>query len=530
MSDVNNLDSPKSHWEGEIITLESKEHFDRLIQEGYEVIEHVVEGNENGTNLTLLMKLNDKQLIANANEIFEHVAKCLYLYDFNKKKIAFTPVQDTDVFWDFGRTITEIIEGDYVKPISSKQINATQKKSFHRYLTEWIKSEKRLKTILGNLSILSNVCIINEINQKISIDIISKEKLSLSQIQDLSNNAKTYDQSVALSFFIFTKHVSKINDNKDDMLIGLIMYDIKNNETLCFNVKSMLSFYNNRNYKQADVLFEVVVDLFKRSIDEDMNCKSYLPLPINSRWYTPLPWILYSVLLPIHLHSNLLSNDSKDITIPQFFTYGMIPNLQQRGNFTYKQFSTRENGRMVCVLIFNNSDKKIPYVLRFDQSKGERLVHLDFAFREFDDESKIIAHHALNFEDVYGFNPDLFLAMTMAGLFDSYFTSIIKNGLKGIKELYEKNPAILSVLNMVWYVEQAINWLNEHVEGYLVLDKLYKEETLTKLELEIVNSMIEKKLGIIVTPKDNEPLGVNIYGFIIRHRHKQGMTNTSLTI
>jgi hypothetical protein len=125
----------------------------------------------------------------------------------------------------------------------------------------------------------------------------------------------------------------------------------------------------------------------------------------------------------------------------------------------------------------NDSGRNINYILRFDQSPGEPLVHLDFSFYD-GEEHKLISHEPLDLEKVYDFNHKLFIAMMFAGLFDSYFNTLLNGGLKSIQELWRRNPAFLYALKYVWLIETAISWLNDHTQGYAILDKLYNLQPL----------------------------------------------------
>ena len=80
--------------------------------------------------------------------------------------------------------------------------------------------------------------------------------------------------------------------------------------------------------------------------------------------------------------------------------------------FDFSYFSSDHAGRAVCILNLNEETKTLKYVLRFDQSQGEPLVHIDFAYHDTK-EFKHISHRPLDFEAVYLFNPKLFIAMML---------------------------------------------------------------------------------------------------------------------
>ncbi len=525
-----NMESPSDYtknWKGEQIIINSNEQFEQLLKEGFELLDIVIQGDGSGVNISLRMESDSKQIIANGNEIHDYLSHLKSLYDPLKKKNCFVWIPDTEVYWDFEKKAMLILEGEYTEPIQKKIINSKNKKKIHDHFIEWIKSEEKYTSSLEDLSIFFKCCFIKEYDEKIDFQILSKKKLSLNEIKKIETESESCENVFILSFFLFSKQISKMDDLKDDVIVGAIIYDVKAKQTLSINFKSVISFYKNPDERKGDGFFKIVKHLFQKSIDSDFNYTSYLPFPINSRWYTPLPWIQYSVLNSINLDEDM-SNDKQAITIPQFFTFGCPTDPRNGSNFSYQVFSEKGNGRAVCILYFNNENENIPYNLRFDQSEGEPLVHLDFAFRSEKGETKLITHDPLNLEDVYNFHPDLFLSITMAGLFDSYFTTIMQEGIKGMKELANRNPAFLYILKIILTVEIGINWLNQNTDGYPILSKLFEEEKLSASEKQFVDKMLQDKVDFIVPPTETKPVGINLYGFMINQRYKRGMTTVTL--
>ena len=206
------------------------------------------------------------------------------------------------------------------------------------------------------------------------------------------------------------------------MLVGLSIYDIKNRCTLGFNIQSLVSFDKEHGVLKKDGLYDMVKYLYAQTVSEDFEVRSYLPTPIDSPFYTVLPWISYSILLPITLDKQ---NDEAQhhITIPEFFAYGYPSLPDEENSFIFSNFSIHKEGRAVCILNFNRQKQCLKYTLRFDQSAGERLVHLDFSLYD-GKEIKMIAHRPLDFEEVYQFNLRLFIGMMLAGIFDGYFSTV----------------------------------------------------------------------------------------------------------
>ncbi|MGI0041728.1 MAG: hypothetical protein ACRD94_07170, partial [Nitrosopumilaceae archaeon] len=191
-------------------------------------------------------------------------------------------------------------------------------------------------------------------------------------------------------------------------------------------------------------------------------------------------------------------------------------------SFDFISFSSAETGRAICILNFNDNDHFVHYNLRFDQSH-EPLVHLDYSYYD-PKESKLIAHYPLNLKSVYDFNSDLFIAIMCAGLFDSYFTTIIEKGIQGIEDLINTNPAFLYPLKWIWVLDTAIIWLNQNPEGYKILEKLSKHEQLDNTEKDFVKKMFDNHLNLVGEDKECNFIGLSYLGNMIYQRYKRGMT------
>ena len=163
-----------------------------------------------------------------------------------------------------------------------------------------------------------------------------------------------------------------------------------------------------------------------------------------------------------------------------FFIFG-YPSLPTEGrSFVFSNFSIDKEGHAMCIFNLNKMSKQVKYTLRFDQSGGQPLVHLDFSFYE-DKEIKLIAHRPLDFEEVYRYNVRLFIGMMLAGIFDGYFSTLVKGGIKGLKKLAEQNAAFLYPYYWIWMIETFVRRLNENEHNYIILKKLYTLKSLTKL-------------------------------------------------
>src|SRR5215208_6104630 len=166
----------------------------------------------------------------------------------------------------------------------------------------------------------------------------------------------------------------------------------------------------------------------------------------------------------------------------------------------------------------------------FDKSTGEPLVHLDFAIWDGKRESKLVGHRPLNLEEVHAFSPDILIAILSAGIFDSYFTTIIKKGLQGIEELSNRNPAFLYPLRMIWKIETSIAWLNENYEGYNILEKLSSGLILNDNEKTFVKKMSEYRMDLVVTDLETGEQGLSYIGYFVLERFRRGLSNVGMDL
>jgi hypothetical protein len=169
----------------------------------------------------------------------------------------------------------------------------------------------------------------------------------------------------------------------------------------------------------------------------------------------------------------------------------------------------------------------LKYIMRFDQSAGQPLVHLDFSFHDRG-EQKLISHKPLDFELVYEFNKRLFVAMMCAGIFDSYFNTIIFGGIKGIQELAKQNAAFLTVLKWVWTIETAISWLDKNKEGYNVLEKLFNLQELDEQERKLAKEMHVGGFALVAEDERCNITGLSNFGYIVLQRHRRAQHDTKI--
>ena len=155
------------------------------------------------------------------------------------------------------------------------------------------------------------------------------------------------------------------------------------------------------------------------------------------------------------------------------------------------------------------------------------MVHSDYSFHDAQ-EIKLISHRPLDIEKVFEFNHDLYVAIMAAGTFDSYFSTIIENGIKVIKDAITKNPTLLYPLKWIWIIDKAIIWLNENTDGYKILKKLSQNNPLNTHEKNFVTKMIKDHVNLVAEDKECNFVGLNRIGYIVLERHHRGQKKTSM--
>jgi hypothetical protein len=246
-----------------------------------------------------------------------------------------------------------------------------------------------------------------------------------------------------------------------------------------------------------------------------MECKSFLPLPIYTDWYTPLPWLTYLALQPIPIQNTNIVPQQRNITIPEFLTFGYAEDYHIKNSFQLQPFSKETSGHATCILNFKDGNKSLRYVLRLDQWSGDTFIHIDYSFYDLK-EQKFIEHYPLDLEMIYQFSPDLFVAILAAAMFDANFSTIVEKGLKGLAELRAKDPAYLYAFSHIFMIEKALEWFDEKPDRYEILKKVSSGQQLTDDERQEVEFMRTKFIGIIAREEGRE--GIGLMGDVILFR------------
>jgi hypothetical protein len=330
----------------------------------------------------------------------------------------------------------------------------------------------------------------------------------------MTSDAQIFDVSIALSFILLSDKISA--EKVEEMLVGIIVYDMKTRKTMCFNLKS----FDRAQPKRTGLFSELAIDLFNKSISPAMECKSYLTLPIYSASYVALPWLQFMGI------EGLPTTDSvpqkRQITVPEFFVFGYSALVDNETSFDFVPFSVSTKGSASCILKFLDENRKITYNLRIDRSQGEPLIHVDFAVYD-GEQKKLASHYPLDLQALYQLSPELFIAVLASAMYDGNFSTIIEKGIKGVADLTEKNAAYFYPLGKIWIVENAIQWFNEQPKRYDILWKVRNHDELTPEEKVDVEYMRNNFLGVIATQDGRD--GTGLMGDAVLFRHDRNLTH-----
>ena len=113
------------------------------------------------------------------------------------------------------------------------------------------------------------------------------------------------------------------------------------------------------------------------------------------------------------------------------------------------------------MLEFRIGDEKCYHQVRFDFSKGESKLHLDYEIHyEKKPLKKIISHLPLNYEDIWDFSENLAIGFLLASTYDVNFDEvIIPERILGIKEAFKKNPLTIYPLFVRNMARKPYRWL-----------------------------------------------------------------------
>ena len=344
-----------------------------------------------------------------------------------------------------------------------EKINSKNTEKIILFLKAYVKNEMESysKNNLGKnlFNIFSNVFLINENNNQIDCDVLNKNELTIQKINQLRKNGETKQNSFLFSFFNFYSKSPK-SEFHPDFFIGCILYDLKNQKTISFNLTSMYEECENNDFKGGVMFAHCCNKVFEKSFQKE-SFLSMLHVSILHTTYTPIPWLFFAILYPI----NELTKDSKNkdyfINIPELFVFGISKELNTQESFYYDNITKIRKGRAVIQLDLNK-DKKINYQLRFDVSKKEKFLHIDFGYYQNTTMSKLLSHYSIDMEMVRNYSKRLFVSIISSGFYDPEFAEILKYKLKNTPEIVRKYKELSEPLKIIHNSVETAQWIKDN--------------------------------------------------------------------
>ena len=454
-----------------MIKIKTEKEFQDLLSQGYKVVDKYarlgMSKDENGEFKTdfnygyVFLEKNDLRLIVDCSELgalfamqYEQFADIDRTY---MDKIS-DHTEKADIEWYtydyFNQRQKPCV---YVANIDSKN---TEK--IILYLKAFVKNELEIysKNNLGKnlLNIFSNVFLINEINDQINCEILDKTQLTIEKIKEVRNTCERTENCFLFSFFNFYSK-SKKSKFHPDMFIGCILYDLKNQKTISINLTSTFEESENTDLRGGKMFFYCCKKIFEKHIQKD-TFLSIMHVSILHTTYTPLPWIFFGVLHPFNNLYETSKNADFFINIPEFFIFGISKELNTQESFYYNNITNDSKGSAIIQLDLIKDDK-INYQLRFDVSKAEEFLHIDFGYYQ-NTMNKLLSHHPIDMDLVKNFSKRLFVAIISSGFYDPKFAEILKYRLKNTPEIIKKYKELSEPLKIIHNSDKIAQWIKDN--------------------------------------------------------------------
>lgn len=463
------------------IKITTREEFDNLLAQGYEVVNSFtrfgVSRRENGEILPdynheyIFLKKEDDEIVVDVSSLgmfFAMQYRQIADIDGNYFEKAGNVRGHADV---------EMYTYAYFDPIRVPCIHVESIKSndtpkIIQYLKAYVENEFAIyaKNNTGRnlFNIFSNVLVITESRGQIDCEVYEKGKMTIQKISELREKASKMENCFVFSFFYLYTQSDK-TEYHPDFFWGCIMYDLKNQKTISFNLSSNFEESNKTSLNGANLITHCCKKIFDKSI-EGVNFLSMMHVSILHITYTPLPWLFFASLYPFD-YGKSKSDRDYFINIPEYFTFGVSKEINTEDSFYYNSIKKDSDGMALTQFDFNNG-QKIGYQLRFDTSKGEEFIHIDFGYYCGGKMTKLLAHHKMDMSMVKSFGESMFVSILSAGFFDPEFVGILKYKLQNTAEMIKKYNVLSEPLKLIHKTEEVAKWLhdNQLCDEY---DKIY---------------------------------------------------------
>jgi len=351
--------------------------------------------------------------------------------------------------------------GRHIPIVDGQKIEKIGNKKILQYVRAFVKNKLGQYTQNHHdrnlFNLFTDTIVIFEDHKGIHSEIFDKENFRIKHLQKLRTNSKNYKSCHAFSFFqLFSR--GNVSEFDSDIFVGCILYDLKNQKTISFNLISTLEDnHTGPNSDSAKEYANSCKKIFEKSFTP-IEIQSKIHVTILNPMYTPVPWIYFAVLYPFKYVKNI----QNPISIGEFFVFGISKDIRKEDSFYYDKVTKDRRGSAVVQFDINNK-KPFSYQLRFDVSKGEQFLHLDFGYYDEKNKmNKLLSHYPLDMELIKKFKHRLFVAIISAGFYDPEFAEILKYRLKNTAEILRKHKELSTPFKLIHNTDQKLKWLIEN--------------------------------------------------------------------
>jgi hypothetical protein len=477
----------------------------RLFHDDYRIIEirHSFEKTREPQFIVdLKLKKND-ETVAFSSSQEECISYLVHLHGIphiEDDDSDFVYIEDTNEYFELQKKIIDLLTGEQRELlICERKLGEACQRSIDEVVAQeryWVLSEKDVSFGITKLcQIFYDVGILLVKNNTKRFTLVSKETLDLRALQILLKESQEHDIAVGYSAFILSPKITSDKGQPSDTIIGLIVYDLKNRQTLSFNLNSLAQFQRKTGKIGKHGLWECVYDLFERT-GCDKSFGSFLPLPINIRDFTPLPWFCFAFIRGI---SGEINTKNVKLDLPLFLAFGTPLLFLDKPSYG---FDAKKQVAFV-MLGFRENSEQCYYQARFDMSKGEPRLHLDIqVYSEKQFSRKIVSHSVIDYKDIWDFDENLAIGFLLASVYDVKFdTVVIPKKISGINESFRNNPLTVYPLFVRSMAGTPFRQVRRKGELSDVLHRIANEKTVREeaevKELESLGLVKDGKLTIL---------------------------------
>lgn len=486
----------------------------RLRNEGYRLTQIQISFNKEKTppnvaELTLRRKEEEIVMSSSESELFSYIIHLHGIPHIDDDDSDFVYVEDTNRYFDIQKEILDILSGQTIGFVIHESDLDSYQKDFRKITSferNWILSEKDIGISSTKLcQIFYDAGILFRKGEDYEFKVVCKEKITLGEIDALLAESQKSDLAICFSATVIGPKVYSEKKTQSDTIIGLLVYDLKTRRTLSFNLNSLEQLKRKMSNVGLHGLWECVLEIFERAKSEN-SFRSCLPLPINVRDYTPLPWFCFAFIKGI---SEEIVVDSVKLELPLFLAFGAPLLLDHKPSYDFDN----EKQRALIMLGFRDNASKYFHQLRFDMSRGEPNLHIDYQiFPEKGPPYKIVGHSIVNYKDIWDFSQNLAIGFLLAATYDINFEKVVvPTRLSGIDEAFRNNPLTVYPLFVRSMAGRPFRLVKGNSGLFSTLSKIGNKETVS--DLEAIKTLEE--IGLV------RDFGLTILGDIVRARLSQ---------